>query len=369
MFQCFAGTSAPPTCWDIVTEERDAYALVACGRELYRCGEADSICTLCPVPGLTSSAVAAVADDDPQPSAIVAMAVSYNNHHQYLALYTQSGTIWLGTTDMKTKLCTFHTNRAVRPHQIAWIMDADSGRSSDAVAIAYAATDDGGCDATLMVVNVAGDSNTYTYDTCVHLIPEMDGVRVLSGGSHEMIQRVPLCVLNIFAINSQAASSWLFEAHKKYAERSHQANEYLAQSRSKLSCAVAECVEAAAFEWDTRTQKSLLRAAYFGKSFVPGYDPDEYMRTGRVLRVLNALRAPSIGVPLTMKQFQHLGANVLLNRLVYRQQYALSMEIAGHLRLPESRILEEWAANLLRQTKLGGLDRFGGSFVGLKLKS
>lgn len=301
------------------------------------------------MPGFTAAAASAAAGD-PLSANIVAMSVSYN--HQYLALYAQSGTIWLGTTDMKTTLCTFHTNRPGRPHQIAWIMDADSGRSSDAVAIAYDADD--GFDATLMVVNVAGDSNTYTYDTCVRLVAEMDGVRVLSGSSHEMIQRVPLCVLNIFAINSQAASSWLFEAHKKYAERSHQANEYLAQARPELECAVGECVEAAGFEWDTRTQMSLVRAAYFGKSFVPGYDPAEYMRTGRVLRVLNALRAPAVGVPLTMKQFQHLGAGVLLDRLVYRQLYALSMEIARHLRLPESRILEEWAANLLRQPHLGG---------------
>lgn len=280
---------------------------------------------------------------------IVAIAVSYN--HKYLALYAQSGTIWMGTTDMKTQLCTFNTNKTtVRPRQIAWIMDADSCRSSDAVAIAYAAD---GYDAQLMVVNVAGDSNTYTYDACVVLVPEMDGVRVLSGSSHEMIQRVPHSVHNIFSINSQAASSWLFEAHKKYADRSHQSNEYLCQSRADLPCAVAECVEAAAFEWDKPTQKSLVRAAYFGKSFVPRYDPSDYMRTCRILRVLNAMRAPEVGVPLTMKQFQHLQANVVLDRLVYRKLYALALEIAKHLELPESRILEDWAANLMKQTPRG----------------
>lgn len=335
-------TAGPPTCWDIVAEERNTYALVACGRDLYRCGEEDSICTPCPVPF----------DGDFQ--ALVAMAVSYN--HQYLALYSRSGSIWMGTVDMKTQLCTVHTHKAaaVLPRQIAWIMNADTCRSADAVAIAYAADDvDGACDATLLVVNVAGTSTTYAYDAAVVLVPEMDGVRVLSGGSHEMLQRVPHCVHNIFSINSQAPASWLFEAHKKYVEGSHQANEYLCQSRADLPAAVAECVEAAGFEWDPRTQKSLMRAAYFGKSFQPGYDPDEYMRTCRVLRVLNALRAPAVGVPLTMKQFQHLGANVTLDRLVRRKEYALSVEIAKHLRLPESRILEDWAGNLLEQARSG----------------
>lgn len=56
----------------------------------------------------------------------------------------------------------------------------------------------------------------YSYDPAIFLIPEMDCVRILTNNYHEMIQKVPNCVNNIFAINSQKASSWLFEAHKKY---------------------------------------------------------------------------------------------------------------------------------------------------------
>lgn len=174
-------------------------------------------------------------------------------------------------------------------------MDADSCRSSDAIALTYASL--------LMVVNVAGDSNCYTYDSAVFLFPEMDGVRVLSSSCHEIIQRVPHCVHNIFSINSQAPSSWLFEAHKKFVERNYQSNEYLCQSRENLPEAVDECIEAAGFEFDTDTQKSLIKSAYFGKSFIAQHDPDEYIRVCRILRVLNAVRNSNVGIPLTMKQW------------------------------------------------------------------
>lgn len=65
---------------------------------------------------------------------------------------------------------------------------------------------------------------------------------------------------------------------------------------------MAECVEAAGCEFDVETQKSLIRAAHFGKSFIPSHNPDEYIKICRVLRVLNALRDPKIGIPLTYKQ-------------------------------------------------------------------
>lgn len=41
----------------------------------------------------------------------------------------------------------------------------------------------------------------------------------------------------------------------------------------------------------------------------------------------------------------HLKPNVLLDRLVFRKHYGLSVYIAKHLQLPESRILEDWANN------------------------
>ncbi len=134
------------------------------------------------------------------------MSVSYN--HAYIALYTNNGIVWMGSSDLETKFCEFNTGRTERLLQISWILDSENCRSADAIVITYPSL--------LIVISVAGDSNLYCYDPAIFLIPEMDGVRVLTNNCHEMIQKVPKCVNNIFAINSQESSSWLFEAHKKY---------------------------------------------------------------------------------------------------------------------------------------------------------
>lgn len=82
---------------------------------------------------------------------------------------------------------------------------------------------------------------------------------------------------------------------------------------------MAECIEASSFEHDPETQKSLIRAAYFGKAFIPAHNPDEYIRITRILRVLNALRDPKIGIPLTFKQYvqsQIVGVDIDKNQLI-----------------------------------------------------
>lgn len=109
-----------------------------------------------------------------------------------------------------------------------------------------------------------------------------------------------------------------------------------------LGEAVRQCVEAAGHEYDTNTQKSLLRvrthswfcirilcvlwqnswfcnslfcvfcgvtscfvhqAASFGKCFLTDFSPDLFVTTCRELRVLNAVRESSIGLPLTHTQY------------------------------------------------------------------
>lgn len=87
-----------------------------------------------------------------------------------------------------------------------------------------------------------------------------------------------------------------------FKEKSHRSDDYLCQIKDKLEQSVAECIEASSYEMDTTTQKSLIRAAYFGKAFIPAHNPDEYIRITRILRVLNAIRDPQLGIPLTFRQ-------------------------------------------------------------------
>lgn len=46
-----------------------------------------------------------------------------------------------------------------------------------------------------------------------------------------------------------------------------------------------------------------LQAAQFGKTFADGFNPDNFVRMCRVLRVINAVRDPKIGILLTYPQY------------------------------------------------------------------
>lgn len=311
-----------PSSWMVTIENRKTIALIARDRELFKVKQDDNICT----------AIGITFDHDY--ASIRLMSVSFNNRH--IAICTNTGILWMGSSDLKKKYCEFNTGRTEMPRQIEWCIDPEDHLEAEAVILTYPSI--------LLIVATNGESNIYTYDSAgIHLIPEMDGVRVLTKESHEFVQKVPKCVYNVFKIAITEPSSFLFEAHRKFCERSHQADEYLSMITDKIDVAVDECVKAAGHEFDAETQKSLIRAAHFGKGFVANYNPDNYIRVCKILRVLNAVRVKDIGIPLTMAQFYHLTPAVLIDRLVFRKHYGLAIEIARHLNLSECRIMEHWA--------------------------
>lgn len=64
-----------------------------------------------------------------------------------------------------------------------------------------------------------------------------------------------------------------------------------------------QCLDAVGYEFDTEIQKMLIRAAQFGKCFISGISSDKYVRMCRILRVLNAIRDPKVGISLTIEQY------------------------------------------------------------------
>lgn len=110
-----------------------------------------------------------------------------------------------------------------------------------------------------MVVGRTAETIMYTYDGPVHLVTEIDGVRVLSNQSHEMIQKVPSVVQKIFRINSTDPASYLLEASKQFQKRCHKADSYIDLVKDKLDSAIDDCIQAASYEFDFETQKLLMR--------------------------------------------------------------------------------------------------------------
>ncbi|NXT95970.1 VPS16 protein, partial [Anhinga rufa] len=159
----------------------------------------------------------------------------------------------------------------------------------------------------------------------------------------------------IFKIASMAPGALLLEAQKEYEKESQKADEYLREIKDQklLPEAVSQCIEAAGYEHEPDTQKSLLRAASFGKCFIDKFPPESFVRMCQDLRVLNAIRDYQIGIPLTFTQYKRLTIEVLLDRLVLRRLYPLAIRICEYLRLSEiqgvSRILAHWACYKVQQ--------------------
>ncbi|XP_050176976.1 vacuolar protein sorting-associated protein 16 homolog [Myiozetetes cayanensis] len=324
------GLQQPPACWAVLSQDRVTVVLLAVGPELFLLD--NTSCSSVTPPGLSPSA-----------GPFLHMAVSFN--HRLLALFCDSGYIWMGLATLKEKLCEFNSTVRSPPKQMVWCTRPRSRQR--AVVVAW--------ERQLMVVGNSSECIRFVLDEDSHLVPELDGVRILSRTSHEFLHEIPEASQEIFRIASMAPGALLLEAQKEYEKESQKADEYLREIREQqlLPEAVGQCIEAAGYEHEPQTQKSLLRAASFGKCFLDKFPPESFVRMCQDLRVLNAIRDYQIGIPLTFTQYKQLTIEVLLDRLVLRRLYPLAIRICEFLRLPEiqgvSRILAHWACSKVQQ--------------------
>ncbi|XP_028809833.1 vacuolar protein sorting-associated protein 16 homolog isoform X2 [Denticeps clupeoides] len=324
------GLQGPPTCWAVLTQDRQSKVLLASGLDLFILD--NTACSAVTPPGLS-----------PQVCSIVQMCVSFS--YKYLALFTDSGHVWMGSANLKEKLSEVETKVKTPPKQMVWCRRPKSHQPS--VVMMW--------ERHLLVAGECKETIQYHLDEESVLVPELDGVRIISSTHHELLQEVPAACEEIFKIASMAPGALLLEAHKEYEKESQKADEYLREikEQSLLGEAVRQCVEAAGHEHDIETQKILLRAASFGKCFLSNFPAEYFVIMCRDLRVLNAVRSYTVGIPLTHTQYKQMTCQVLIDRLVYRKLYPLAIEICRYLKTPEyqgvSRVLKHWACCKVQQ--------------------
>jgi hypothetical protein len=190
------------------------------------------------------------------------------------------------------------------------------------------------------------------------LVPEVDGVRVLTPAAHALIRRVPAPLASVLEPGSTSPGALLHDARRLYEARDARAATELLEvlHAGDLPAAVAACVAAAEAELDPARQEALLRAGCYGRAFLalddtaaaappgPGLGPGDAARAARRLRVLNSLRdAAGVAMPLTAPQLDALGADALAARLGARGAYLLALRAAEALGGSASAVLEAWA--------------------------
>uniref|UniRef100_A0A8C9XXH8 Vacuolar protein sorting-associated protein 16 homolog n=1 Tax=Sander lucioperca TaxID=283035 RepID=A0A8C9XXH8_SANLU len=180
-------SAGEPTCWVVLTQDRQTKVLMSNGPELYILDTTS--CTAVVPPGL-----------GPQAGSIVHMSVSFS--YKYLALFTDTGHMWTGSSHLQV-----NTKKTTPPKQMVWCRRPKSQQPS--VVLMW--------DRLLMVagVTLTPDPRFPLEDPCV-LIGELDGVRIISSANQELLQEVPLVCQEIFKIASMAPGALLLEAHREY---------------------------------------------------------------------------------------------------------------------------------------------------------
>ncbi|CAI7841391.1 unnamed protein product [Closterium sp. NIES-53] len=203
-------------------------------------------------------------------------------------------------------------------------------------------------------------TTTTTTTTCgshLILIPECDGVRLLSSSHSDFISRVPEPTVAAFALASTAPPALLLEAFGLFERRSGKADEHVrAMGVTVMGEAVRGCMHAAAHEGDVDGQKRLLSAAAFGRAFCRKFPRDRMMSLCKDLRVLNAVRRAeedgltngvrameTAGMPLTYSQYKELSPSRLIARLCSTHHHLLALRVAAFLGLRTESVLEHWA--------------------------
>jgi hypothetical protein len=261
--------------------------------------------------------------------------VSVSPNGRFAALYTEDGKVWVVGSDFQNKYSEYDSKAKTTPTVVHWC-------GNDSVILAW--------EDEIHMVGPNGVASKHYYDDQVHVVPDVDGIRILTKDICEFLHKVPDATEEVFKLGSNSPAADLLDSIDLLEKKSPKADEIIQRIKGNLPDAVETCVRAAGHEFDHILQKQLLKAASFGKSVLDLYSSDEFVDMCEDLRVLNAVRDYKIGLPITFEQYIRLTPDRLITRLVNRQEYLLAIKLSEFLHLPVSKIYVHWASQKVKST-------------------
>eukprot|EP00004_Rigifila_ramosa_P025520 TRINITY_DN7652_c0_g1_i1.p1 TRINITY_DN7652_c0_g1~~TRINITY_DN7652_c0_g1_i1.p1 ORF type:complete len:835 (-),score=183.11 TRINITY_DN7652_c0_g1_i1:116-2338(-) len=260
---------------------------------------------------------------------------SFDDTGNFIACFTLSGSLLVFKADFSENLTEFDTKSKIPPLQLVWC-----GR--DSVLMYW--------DKIVIMLGPQGEWIKYNFEESVVLLPECDGVRILSPEKCEFLQRVPDATEDVYKIGSIKPGATLFEAWEHFQRKSPKSDEFIRLLGPDLPAAVSTCIEAALHEFDYSQQKPLLQAASFGKSFLENAETqtDAFVDACKTLRILDTVRDYKIGLPLTIAQYQKLTLEVVCDRLVHRHHHLLALKICKYANIRPEGVLVHWACEKVK---------------------
>lgn len=288
-----------------------------------------------------------------EPASVALMSIAPNG--MFMALFTLDGILTVLNTTFDNKILSFDTH-AVGPHavpnQMVWC-------GEDAVVLYWKQSG-------LILVGPFGSWIRFGYDPEEPLIlnPELDGCRVYSTLSHDLLRRVPSAIEKIRRVGSTAPGAMLLDALEAFDQGDAKADESIRslQIEKALNEGVEQCIEAAADDVDHVVQRQLLRAASYGRSFEIGttstnedamedIDTEIFVTRCRDIRVLNAIRSSSVAMPLTRTEYERLTPQVAVSRLVALRHHFFALKVCEYLNISTDRVLVHWACEKVKSCR------------------
>lgn len=271
------------------------------------------------------------ATDQPLPAGcggVASMAVSPNG--AFLAMPCLDGKLRVMSSDFSQQLSEFDSRSGLPPSSLCWC-------GVDAVALRW--------EGLLLLVGPYGDWLKRACEGPHVMVPEVDGLRLITGTTMSLLRRVPDVLVQVYKPGSTAAAAQLLDARDLFDAGSARSDKLLRQLTGQLDEAVVACATAAGLDLSVLRQRALLRAAVFGRAFA-SHVPRDLLRSVAVkLRLLNALREPDVGLPLTMPQLDALSLPVVVSRLVLARRHLMAYRVAEALGgAGKEEVLLHWAA-------------------------
>lgn len=262
--------------------------------------------------------------------------VGVSPNGKFIALYTEDGKVWVISSDFQNRLSEYDSRVKTPPKDLQWC-------GNNAVVLAW--------EDEVHLIGPNGAATKHYYDSWVHLIADIDGIRLFTNDVCEFIQKVPDPSEETFRLGSTSPASVLLDAVDQLEKKSPKADDNIQLIRPNLDEAVDVCIRAAGQEFSIHWQKQLLKAASYGKSVLDlSNSTDDFVDMTEALRVLNAVRFYEVGMPLTYDQYARLTPERLVQRLVHRREYLLALKVSEFLRLPVDRIYVDWARQKVRSS-------------------
>uniref|UniRef100_A0A915PN14 Vacuolar protein sorting-associated protein 16 homolog n=1 Tax=Setaria digitata TaxID=48799 RepID=A0A915PN14_9BILA len=207
----------------------------------------------------------------------------------------------------------------------------------------------------LYLISSSSETHVYDFDSRVEIDMELDGIKVFTANELILLSQVPDAIDGVLGVASPEPGAILYEASEKLIEGTYGVYEYLHMIEDQMEKAVQQCLIAAAHQFDTALQKKMLKAASLGKSLLRRQDASQFVDICRVMRVLNSLRNPYIGMALSFAQSEELKMSALIDRLIDLEQWPSAVSISRYMKVPSKdgvhRILAHWALKKIEIAK------------------